>query len=272
MREWCAHGLQWNYLECGKCRAVLTLVMIYVMQCGAVHRPPGPYWTGQGWSTKENAKLYASDDEAAAAPGREHPGHRARSPRQEMNKFRKLIETYSQFDVRWAQEVQSRGIVVTCQRGCSACCWEPCYTSPAEARLALSKVPAPERADVVQRTRLWLAKAQKSGILEVPEPHVMAYKAVGLACPLLKDNLCLTYAHRPFACRSHCAVGPSDLCRINRLNQTYTHSPEMVWSTGCDIFMGSGAGDHLGVWLARLLLRLPVRSSAYVDIDSLCAT
>lgn len=188
-----------------------------------------------------------------------------------MNRNRPIADALIAFDHRWQQEMAKQKVVSTCSKGCSACCSEPVYTSKAEARLALAKLPGVERSTVADKTRSWLALAQSSGILANPEPHVMDYLAVGLPCPLLKDNLCLVYKYRPFACRSHCATRPAEFCSSARLQQQYARSPELIAATGAFIFHENSEGDHLGIWLARLLLQSPARSAAHVSVDKLWA-
>jgi hypothetical protein len=188
-----------------------------------------------------------------------------------MNRNRSIADALIAFDHRWNQEMAKQKVVSTCSKGCSACCSEPVYTSKAEARLALSKLPGVSLPWVTGQTRSWLATAQASGILDNPEPHVMDYLAVGLPGPFLKDKLCLVYKYRPLGCRSHCATLPAEFCSTARLQQRYARSPELLAKAGQAIFAASPTGDHLGVWLARLLLQAPVQSAAHVSVDRLWA-
>lgn len=182
-----------------------------------------------------------------------------------MNRNRPIEDALIAFDHRWHLEMAKQKIVSTCSKGCSACCSEPVYASKGEARLALSKLPEVSLPSVKDKTRSWLATAQASGILANPEPHVMDYLAVGLPCPLLEANLCLVYKYRPFGCRSHCAIRPAEFCSSARLQQQYARSPELIAATGAAIFHENSEGDHLAIWLARLLLQSPVHSAAYVS-------
>jgi Fe-S-cluster containining protein len=186
-----------------------------------------------------------------------------------MNRERNVALALQRFDQEWAGEVAREKIVSTCSKGCSACCSEPVYCSKLEARLTLRYLPDAERPGVIERTRAWLTQAKATDILDIAEPHVMDYLACGLVCPFLKDKLCLVYPNRPFGCRSHCAVGPAIKCSTDRLHQTYARSPKLIAVTGAVIFSQQSEGDHLGVWLSRLLLQAPVQSEAHVSVDDL---
>ena len=186
-----------------------------------------------------------------------------------MNRTHVTAEALALFDQRWATQIAQHKITVTCFKGCSACCSEPVYVTKDEARLTLARLPDADRPEVAQRTNDWLVKAQANGILDDPEPYVMSYLAVGLVCPLLKDNLCRVYPYRPFACRSHCAVGPASRCASDRMAQRYARSSALIVQTGAQLYHICSEGDHLGVWLARLLLQSPVRSQAHTSADGL---
>ena len=182
-----------------------------------------------------------------------------------MKPERRVAEALQRFDREWAAEMAREGIVSTCSRGCAACCFEPVYASKLEARLALRYLPDAERPGVVERTRAWLTQAKASHMLEIAEPHVMDYLDAELACPFLQYNRCLVYANRPLGCRSHCAIGPAILCANNRLKQRYARSPKLIALAGAAIFSKLSEGDHLGVWLSRLLLQASVQSKAHVS-------
>jgi Fe-S-cluster containining protein len=169
------------------------------------------------------------------------------------------------FDHKWAAVLKQRGIAVTCSKGCSACCSEPIYTFDKEARLVANAIPKEEMEGVKDRLRNWILRAEAAKMLDVPEPHVFAYRQVGLPCPLLKDGLCLVYKDRPLGCRSHCAVGDPALCKddTTRLQQKFVMSPELVQ----DVFAPPLTGDHLGVFLADYLLGVKLPSAARVVVD-----
>lgn len=179
-----------------------------------------------------------------------------------------IDEIHTHFDLRWATACAQSPRKVTCSVGCSACCAEPLYTSFEEARVAVANVPKDKRQQVIDRTGDWLHSAQASGILKEEEPNVMTYKAVRplLVCPLLHDNLCLAYAHRPFGCRSHCAVGEPRLCVEDRLSQQYATAPMLLLETSASLFCHGTSADHFGVWLSRFLLGSEVRSAAYTRL------
>lgn len=183
-----------------------------------------------------------------------------------------LQRTYIRFDYLQAQTFQTSGDRITCHKGCSACCSEPIWVFGLEAKAAIKAIPPDELSGVVERTRQWAAKAAASGILKEKEPHVLAYRKVGLTCPLLKDNLCLVYNQRPIGCRSHCAIGDSKLCGSDdtRLQQTFAWARGLTHKT-CMVIMSQVkppyTGAHLGVFLAEKLLNLKLESNASLEIN-----
>ncbi len=179
-------------------------------------------------------------------------------------KPRETLEVLRTFDREWAAVMRQRDIQLACYRGCSACCSEPCYTSREEAALILTKIPALERKGVVDRTRTWASQAVASGILRQGTPHVQQYLSANLVCPLLKDNLCLVYAARPLACRSHCAVGVAVTCKVDRMNQKFAKAPALIVDATRQMMC---EGDHLGVWLSKALLRESPDSAATVSVS-----
>jgi len=186
-----------------------------------------------------------------------------------MKPERQIAEALQRFDRQWAAEMAREGVVFSCSRGCAACCREPIYCTKQEARLALRYLPDAERPGVIERTRAWLAQAKASHILEIGEPHVMDYLDAELPCPFLLYDRCLVYPNRPLGCRSHCATGPAILCATNRLAQRYARSPRLLVSVSMAIFNEHSEGDHLGVWLSRLLLQASIQSQAHVTASKL---
>jgi Fe-S-cluster containining protein len=88
--------------------------------------------------------------------------------------------------------------IVPCKAGCSDCCHMATSITLREAQ---------DIAKASGRT-LTLPTDKKSDF-----DAVQAFS--GLPCPMLKDNRCSVYAHRPFACRSHYSVDRDNLlCKI----------------------------------------------------------
>jgi Fe-S-cluster containining protein len=77
-----------------------------------------------------------------------------------------------------------------CKKGCSSCCYYPVSISELEIS--------------------YIEKVTKTKKNEVP---IAARDFHGSPCPFLKNNACSIYSARPFACRKHIALTPTNtLC------------------------------------------------------------
>jgi Putative zinc- or iron-chelating domain len=85
-------------------------------------------------------------------------------------------------------------------------------------------------------------------------------------CPALDPDTkaCMIYQRRPLSCRMHLAIGDPDNCfdDVKRIHQKFAILPEV--STGLFMKLATELGtledDHLGVWLAELLLGVKLKS------------
>lgn len=178
------------------------------------------------------------------------------------NKLRALQKEYDANFAAVRQRLAREGkpVVLTCRRGCSACCSEPVYVGPEEVELLVESIPPAEMPGVIQRVNEWLAKMLPSGLVD-PEVNGMAnlaqYRAMRAPCPLLKNGECLVYQQRPIGCRSHSAKGPREFCENDALRprQVFGHSPELVegFLRNYVALGGSPTYHHLGVLLADAL-------------------
>jgi Fe-S-cluster containining protein len=174
-----------------------------------------------------------------------------------------LKQAYTEVDRLWAAALSKHGMKSPCCKGCSACCSEPVIAGIEEAKLIRGAIPPDQLEAVKTRTKEWHEKFSSSSVAETAVPHVMAYKAVNLPCPLLNgEGLCIVYKDRPLACRTHNALGPAALCSQDRMRQTYAQSKHIDVLTGA-LTLGSGKlVDHLGILLHRLLFDSRARSPA----------
>lgn len=166
----------------------------------------------------------------------------------------------------------SKGVTLSCGKGCSACCYEPVFAEAREVALIAARLlafDAEVRARVLARTRTWLATFRTSPLLKEENPHVLPYRQLKLACPLLEDGECLVYDDRPSECRLHMAIGPRELCEddAKRLDQMFASNHDLTMGTimklatlvqkdrRAELLM-----EHLGLLLAEALLGERVES------------
>ena len=130
--------------------------------------------------------------------------------------------------------LQEAGGSVSCRVGCAACCRQLVVVSPLEAIAIERYVRSADRA----RRRRWeealvrhsRALSQRpslmrglqrfraaKGYLTATEGDALEreYWAAQLPCPFLEKERCTIYPARPFACREHFALTPSELCRTD---------------------------------------------------------
>lgn len=171
---------------------------------------------------------------------------------------------HGEFDRVWNSHIEKnseRYGPPTCSRGCHACCYEPAYTEIQEVELAISRLSPEQLEEVKTATAAWYDKAAAAGILDLAEPPVVMYRALRLACPLLKNGECMVYDDRPMACRAHFAIGPRDRCDSDakRLTQKFINPIGLVAQSMAAMVSISGKSEmnHLGALLAKLLLGKP---------------
>ena len=130
-----------------------------------------------------------------------------------------------------------KGLTISCQKGCGACCQRLMVpVSPPEAfALArmLKDLPQDHRERIEHRLRETRARLQTAGLLpllqdlaESPrqksdsdiDPINRAYYALRLPCIFLEDNSCSIYEHRPAACREYLVTSPVELCEDTEKN------------------------------------------------------
>lgn len=168
---------------------------------------------------------------------------------------------------------------VTCKAGCFHCCREPVYADREEAVHIIEGID--DRTELTAAVQKWWDAFFGNG-LETISPHeqtdnrgLMRYRAARLWCPLLKEGLCSHYSRRPIACRLHLATGSAIRCADDKLRNTqkFAQLQENVdamreaMRIECDnapqaLFQY----DHLGVWLAHLLLGKTERTAAGRDL------
>lgn len=127
------------------------------------------------------------------------------------------------------RQVQAEGAVISCCKGCAACCKaQPVPVTPPEAYALLRLVeslPPPRQTEIRARFVDRVNRLREAGLADTfldRKPGVsqdMArdiatrYFRLGLACPFLDDDSCSIYADRPFVCRQYLVTSPAANCR-----------------------------------------------------------
>ncbi len=108
------------------------------------------------------------------------------------------------------------GESVACRKGCSACChylvplsvpeslwlYEHVQALPSARRRTVMRAFTVAAAKLFSGGRLPMLSSQDSQSEEIGRVSEW-YRALDLACPLLREHLCSVYATRPLACREH---------------------------------------------------------------------
>lgn len=154
----------------------------------------------------------------------EVPAHRAR--------LDQLLPFFQDADNRVIERSVARssaeGKVVSCGRGCSACCRGPvvAITPPEAHALArlVDSMPEPRRTNVKAAFVDRVQRLHDAGILapllhrdpamtrEQARDLADRYLSLRLACPFLEDDACTIYTDRPFVCRQHLVTTPPERC------------------------------------------------------------
>lgn len=125
-----------------------------------------------------------------------------------------------------AERAGAQGRVVSCKKGCGACCRQLVPISEIEARRIarlVEELPEPRRTEVrarFSRARERLAEAGLLSKLENREGFVegeiasfgLAYFHLGIPCPFLEDESCSIHADRPISCREYLVTSPAVNC------------------------------------------------------------
>ncbi|MCD6365882.1 MAG: hypothetical protein J7M14_08405 [Planctomycetes bacterium] len=127
-----------------------------------------------------------------------------------------------------ADNVRLGGMAPSCHKGCSACCRYLVPLSAPEAfclRRDIESLGQGERDSVVEAFAAAAQTVQRAcpALTEIlsratsgqDECKAIAdwYGGLDLACPFLKDDVCMNYGRRPIACREHTVTSPPEHCR-----------------------------------------------------------
>jgi Fe-S-cluster containining protein len=143
-----------------------------------------------------------------------------------------------------AEAAEARGRMVSCAKGCGACCRQLVPISEPEARRIrdlVEALPEPRRSEVRGRFAEARRRLEQAGLLETlcqPEgSDCDALRALGLdyfaqqiACPFLDDESCSIHPDRPLACREYLVTSPAAHCaRPSAETIERVEIPRSVW-------------------------------------------
>jgi Fe-S-cluster containining protein len=125
------------------------------------------------------------------------------------------------------EAVEAGGCLISCQKGCGACCRQLVPISEVEARRIrdlVEALPEPRRSTVRARFAAAARQLEEAGLLEKlrhPEqwdndalcPVGLDYFAQRIACPFLEDESCSIHVDRPIACREYLVTSPAVYCQ-----------------------------------------------------------
>jgi Fe-S-cluster containining protein len=121
----------------------------------------------------------------------------------------------------------AEGRVVSCKKGCGACCRQLVPISEVEARRIgrlVEELPEPRRTEVRARFTRARERLAEAGLLSKLENRQegfvegevasfgLAYFHVGIPCPFLEEESCSIYADRPTVCREYLVTSPAVNC------------------------------------------------------------
>ena len=129
------------------------------------------------------------------------------------------------------QKTTAAGQVISCAKGCAACCRMLVPVSAPEAfalRDMIAALPEARRETIRGRLAETSARLGQAGLLaqlqqvaetdhpitdEMMEPINRAYYTLKLPCPYLEHEACSIYEDRPAACRELLVTSPADWCQ-----------------------------------------------------------
>jgi Fe-S-cluster containining protein len=111
------------------------------------------------------------------------------------------------------------GKVISCRKGCGACCRQLVPVSRTEGERLLQVVeamPADRREAVKKRFAAAEAAIAAAGLKErrgrTDRELSTAYFALRVPCPFLEDESCSIHPERPLVCREYLVTSPAELC------------------------------------------------------------
>ena len=124
------------------------------------------------------------------------------------------------------QVLAGQGEMISCKKGCGACCRQLVMISLVEARRIrdlVNELPEPRRAEIRQRYAAARNRLAEAGLLDRllhPESWTedeysalaSSYFQQHLACPFLEEESCSIHPDRPITCREYLVTSPPENC------------------------------------------------------------
>jgi Fe-S-cluster containining protein len=175
------------------------------------------------------------------------------------------------------QKAQEAGCVISCHKGCGACCRQVVPISISEARgiaELVGQMPEPRRSQVQARFTEASARLASVGLREAfqrPDASIaerrqelgLSYFALGLPCPFLEEEFCSIHPARPTACREYLVTSAAPHCaRPSRETVQMVPLPAKVSRTLMQLD-AAAAGDESG-WVTLASALDPVEARVAV--------
>lgn len=124
------------------------------------------------------------------------------------------------------KNVEEKGLTISCQKGCGACCRQLVPIAPVEThaiRDLVESIPEPRKTEILKRFADAKEKMTAAGMWQKlderqnwPEDEVLKigidYFKLGVACPFLEEESCSIHLDRPMACREYLVTSPAANC------------------------------------------------------------
>jgi len=162
-----------------------------------------------------------------------------------------------------AQQMEKKGLKITCRIGCNACCRQVIPISESEAvYLAelVKSMPSQKQIEVRRRFQETINKLEESGHLQQsrriknlekvqPEHRLQLEKSrQQIPCPFLENECCMIYPQRPMICREYLVTSPSSHC-YDQGQKKIDRVPLPAQLSSILIRLGDGVGKDRMRWL-----------------------
>ncbi len=163
--------------------------------------------------------------------------------------FQKLANTFTDIAVRQAEQA---GGVISCQKGCGACCRQPIPLMEVEIyyiATLINQLPEPRRTEIKSRFEAAATHFEENGWQQQFEAATdetelkaanRAYFFEGIACPFLEEESCSIYLQRPVACREFMVTSPATACFTDEQEAIQKIPVEVSALTGLSHFGATG--------------------------------
>jgi len=190
--------------------------------------------------------------------------------------FQRVADSFVDLAV---ERAGAEGRVVSCRKGCGACCRQIVPISEVEARRIgrlVEELPEPRRQELrarFERARERLAGAGLLSKLENRESFVeddirslgLEYFHLGIPCPFLEEESCSIHADRPISCREYLVTSPAVNCADPKpgiIDQV--ELPGKVWTALARVG-ATGPPSRFIPWVPLVLA--PDWASAHPDVS-----